>query len=117
VVWFGILGGTTMLFESEGRGISDAGSSEAILFAVLQELPFGVILSVLAMISIILFFVTSADSEQVDEWMDRFISTVQENWYIWTPTELAAYTLWRMNWIHPFTEGNGRTARAAIHRS
>ncbi|MEV8250592.1 BCCT family transporter [Microbacterium sp. NPDC076768] len=65
VVWFGILGGTTMLFESEGRGISDAGSSEAILFAVLQELPFGVILSVLAMISIILFFVTSADSAAI----------------------------------------------------
>lgn len=52
---------------------------------------------------------------EVDEWMDRFISTVQENWYIWTPTELAAYGLWRLNWIHPFIEGNGRTARAACY--
>jgi Fic family protein len=25
---------------------------------------------------------------------------------------LAAYALWRLNWIHPFTDGNGRTARA-----
>jgi Fic family protein len=25
---------------------------------------------------------------------------------------LAAYSLWRLNWIHPFTDGNGRTARA-----
>ncbi len=51
----------------------------------------------------------------VDEWMDRFISTVQENWFIWSPTELAAYGLWRMNWIHPFIEGNGRTARAICY--
>src|SRR3546814_13263008 len=47
--------------------------------------------------------------------MDRFVSTVQENWYVWTPTELAAFGLWRLNWIHPFIEGNGRTARAAFY--
>lgn len=28
-----------------------------------------------------------------------------------SPFELAAYALWRLNWIHPFFEGNGRTAR------
>lgn len=65
VVWFAIMGGTTMFFESQGRPISDAGSPEAILFAVFQELPFGVVLSVLAMISIVLFFVTSADSAAI----------------------------------------------------
>ena len=27
------------------------------------------------------------------------------------PTFLAAYVLWRVNWIHPFADGNGRTAR------
>lgn len=47
--------------------------------------------------------------------MDRFISTIHENWYNWTPTELAAYGLWRLNWIHPFIEGNGRTARATCY--
>lgn len=52
---------------------------------------------------------------EVGDWMDRFISTVHENWYIWTPTELAAYGLWRLNWIHPFIEGNGRTARATCY--
>ena len=51
----------------------------------------------------------------VSDWMDRFVSTIQENWYIWTETELAAYGLWRLNWIHPFIEGNGRTARAACY--
>ena len=54
-------------------------------------------------------------SNEVDEQMDRFISNVQENWYVWEPTELAAYGLWRMNWIHPFIEGNGRTARAVCY--
>lgn len=24
---------------------------------------------------------------------------------------LAAYVMWRLNWIHPFTDGNGRTSR------
>lgn len=52
---------------------------------------------------------------EVEEWMDRFVSNVQENWYVWSPTELAAYGLWRLNWIHPFIEGNGRTARATCY--
>lgn len=51
----------------------------------------------------------------VSELMDQFISTIHENWYNWTNTELAAYGLWRLNWIHPFIEGNGRTARAACY--
>ena len=28
------------------------------------------------------------------------------------PLADAAYALWRLSWIHPFAEGNGRTARA-----
>ena len=64
-IWFGILGGTTMWLEEAGRGISEAGGPEAILFAVLQQMPFGVVLSVVAMVSIILFFVTSADSAAI----------------------------------------------------
>lgn len=48
--------------------------------------------------------------------MDRFISVVHENWTILEqPTYLPAYALWRINWIHPFVEGNGRTARAACY--
>lgn len=27
----------------------------------------------------------------------------------------AAFVLWRINWIHPFVNGNGRTARAASY--
>ncbi len=51
----------------------------------------------------------------VPELMDRFLSTIHENWFLWTPTQLAAYGLWRLNWIHPFIEGNGRTARAICY--
>ena len=53
--------------------------------------------------------------KEVGDWMDRFISTIHENWYVWPATELAAFGLWRLNWIHPFIEGNGRTARAACY--
>ena len=37
---------------------------------------------------------------------------VNDNWETATAVHLAAYVLWRVNWIHPFTDGNGRTARA-----
>lgn len=48
--------------------------------------------------------------------MDRFFSVIHENWTIHEhPTLLPAYALWRLNWIHPFVEGNGRTARAACY--
>ena len=48
--------------------------------------------------------------------MDRFFSLIHENWGVLDhPTLLPAYALWRLNWIHPFVEGNGRTARAACY--
>ncbi|MBX3491949.1 MAG: Fic family protein [Parvibaculum sp.] len=53
--------------------------------------------------------------KDVPELIDRFISTLHENWFNWSPTELAAYGLWRLLWIHPFIEGNGRTARATCY--
>jgi Fic family protein len=52
----------------------------------------------------------------VSDEMDRFFSFVHENWTLFDhPTLMAAYALWRLNWIHPFVEGNGRTARAACY--
>lgn len=32
-----------------------------------------------------------------------------------TPIHTAAYRMWRLNWIHPFGGGNGRTSRAVSH--
>jgi Fic family protein len=31
------------------------------------------------------------------------------------PLHLASYVMWRLNWIHPFTDGNGRTSRAVSY--
>jgi Fic family protein len=32
-----------------------------------------------------------------------------------TPIHLASYVMWRVNWIHPFAGGNGRTSRATSY--
>ena len=40
---------------------------------------------------------------------------MNENWGKASPLHLAAYVLWRLNWVHPFTDGNGRTARACSY--
>ncbi len=54
--------------------------------------------------------------KDVSNEMDRCISLIHENWDADDhPTILPAYALWRLNWIHPFVEGNGRTARAACY--
>jgi Fic family protein len=53
--------------------------------------------------------------KDIPDLMDRFISFIHENWFVASPTQLAAYGLWRLNWVHPFIEGNGRTARATCY--
>jgi Fic family protein len=57
--------------------------------------------------------------QDVPHQMDLLFSFIHENWTVEGfgdhPTGAAAYTLWRLNWIHPFVEGNGRTARAACY--
>lgn len=54
--------------------------------------------------------------KDVPDHMDQFFSIIHENWDTMNgPTELAAFALWRLNWVHPFIEGNGRTARAACY--
>lgn len=36
---------------------------------------------------------------------------VNNNLHEKSPFHLAAYVMWRHNWIHPFPDGNGRTSR------
>lgn len=52
---------------------------------------------------------------RVDALMEDFINHANRNWELTDPVVLAAYVLWRMNYIHPFINGNGRTARAACY--
>lgn len=44
--------------------------------------------------------------------VEEFFVTLSKLWPDATPLELASYALWRINWIHPFKNGNGRCARA-----
>lgn len=40
---------------------------------------------------------------------------VNGRWNDRSAVELCAYVMWRLNWIHPFADGNGRTARAVAY--
>jgi len=48
--------------------------------------------------------------EDVTRHVDEMCQYVNSNWGA-SPIHLAAYLLWRINWVHPFEDGNGRTAR------
>ena len=54
-------------------------------------------------------------AHQVPEEVENLCDYVNDHWKSATPIHLAAYVLWKLNWIHPFTDGNGRTSRAASY--
>jgi Fic family protein len=47
--------------------------------------------------------------------MEDFVNVVNRQWEAEDPVVLATFVLWRLNHIHPFINGNGRTARAACY--
>jgi Fic family protein len=53
---------------------------------------------------------TPPASYLVPELVEELCDHVNANWNR-TPLYLASYVLWRLNWIHPFADGNGRTSR------
>lgn len=55
------------------------------------------------------------DAWQVPQLVEELCDYVNDNWEKATPLHLAAYVMWRLNWIHPFADGNGRTARAVSY--
>jgi Fic family protein len=64
--------------------------------------------------------IRNSDHEPPVEWKAKqdfsdLVSNVGDEWAIADPLDLACRVLWRLNWIHPFEEGNGRTARAACY--
>jgi Fic family protein len=52
---------------------------------------------------------------RVQALMDDFTNSVNLNFHQMDPVVLSAFVLWRLNHIHPFINGNGRTARAACY--
>ena len=47
----------------------------------------------------------------VAELVEDMCDYVNENWEAKSAIHLAAYIMWRLNWIHPFADGNGRLSR------
>jgi Fic family protein len=47
----------------------------------------------------------------VPELVEEMCDYVNDHWSEGSPIHLCAYIMWRLNWIHPFADGNGRTSR------
>jgi Fic family protein len=50
-------------------------------------------------------------ASDVAECVEEMCEYINSNWGK-SALHLSAYSMWRLNWIHPFSGGNGRTSRA-----
>ncbi|MEO0500649.1 MAG: Fic family protein [Pseudomonadota bacterium] len=55
------------------------------------------------------------DDAQVPGLVEDMCDWVNDRWNTTSALDLAAYVMWRLNWIHPFDDGNGRTTRAVSY--
>jgi len=55
------------------------------------------------------------DAFLVPQHMEELCDYVNDKWNTASAIHLAAYVMWRLNWIHPFVDGNGRTSRTASY--
>ena len=51
------------------------------------------------------------DAHLVMGHIEELCDYVNNHWQTQTAIHLSAYTMWHLNWIHPFTDGSGRTSR------
>lgn len=61
-LWFSTFGGSAILLEHEGIAKISALATEESLFGVFENYPMGTVLSIIAMLLVGTFFITSADS-------------------------------------------------------
>ena len=54
------------------------------------------------------------DWTEVPRLVDEMCSYILSNWGA-PAVHLASYAMWRINWIHPFFGGNGRTSRGVSY--
>lgn len=47
--------------------------------------------------------------------IEEMCDYVMDNFETAKALHLCAYVMWRLNWVHPFTDGNGRTSRALAY--
>jgi len=58
--------------------------------------------------------------EEVEKHLREMCAYVNEHWRtnnddVRDAVHLASYVMWRINWIHPFRDGNGRTSRTVSY--
>lgn len=51
----------------------------------------------------------------VPELVEELCDYVNKKWNTSSAVHLSAYIMWRLNWIHPFVDGNGRTSRTVSY--
>tara|TARA_R110002124_G_scaffold55076_2_gene155955 strand:- start:2180 stop:2830 length:651 start_codon:yes stop_codon:yes gene_type:complete len=51
----------------------------------------------------------------VPDYVREVCDYVNNNWKEKGAIHLAAFVLWKLNWIHPFADGNGRTSRIIMY--
>lgn len=54
-------------------------------------------------------------ASEIEEAIQTLCDQVNAQLSAETALRVAAYVLWRLNWIHPFVDGNGTTARAVTY--
>ena len=62
VLWFTVFGGNAIWQNKEGKGLKVDGAGENVMFDLLRNLPLGNITVIIALMAIVVFFVTAADS-------------------------------------------------------
>ena len=84
-IWFTIFGGTAIQVETEGTSVSKL-NLEQLLFGVFDQLPLGTVMSFIAILLVIIFFITSADSgtfvlgNDVYKWFAKSSNQVKVIW-------------------------------------
>lgn len=58
---------------------------------------------------------TPSDWPLILDEMNMFLEHLHVEWARFDPLEAAGYALWGLNHVHPFCDGNGRTARALMY--
>ena len=58
---------------------------------------------------------TPPPAHLVPSLIEEMCDFVMDNFAEAKALHLCAYVMWRLNWIHPFTDGNGRTSRALAY--